>query len=709
MSEAFGNPPGSSSSGLLMEYWTMIRGRLRWILLAGLAGLAAAALYTLPQTPIYQSRASLKISAAQAGSTPDSQLQTQIKILQSESLIGKVVVKLKSQVKQGDPLQSGRVSTWRSSLGLPMMTREEALAFAGRNLIVRLAGTTSVVEIFCDSPDRQLSADFANLLAAEYIDQSKLIRTGDSAVDALAAQAEEAKRRVDASENRRREYESTGHEDASAGAVAGDQLRLLQSELLRARTEREQKQTKLAAITEMAPEKRADALDDATLRDLRAKVVDAQRELAEARAKLTPAHPKVQALQKKTGEAEAAATKQAGTIISRLREEYEAAALHEKRLTEDYDRQSQVVSGQGQKVSRLESLKREVEADRRTFDEAAQRLNQARSTSAAAGSVVEASMIDRAAPGGLPYKPNLPRNLAFGLASGLVLSAAAFVLLERTDRTFQTQGEAGKFLNLPELGAIPAVRMERATAPGKSGEFADRVELVTHVQRSSLVADSFRAAIASILFGQGERLKEQKSLVMVLTSSAPGEGKSTVASNLAVAMAETRRRVLLIDADLRKPRLHEIFGIAPDRGLSDVLESESDVAVGPSDAIRPSGIKGLDILPAGRELPEIANLLYSARFPELLASLRQTYDVIFIDTPPMLQMPDARVLSRLADGVVFVVRAGQTTREAALAASKRFAEDGTRVLGIILNCWDAKSKAGYGYGASYKNYYQGDK
>lgn len=686
----------------------MIQGRLRWILFAGLGGLAAATLYTIPQTPIYQSRASLKISAVQAGSTPESQIQTQIKILQSDSLIGKAIAKLKPQAKQGEPLQSGRVSTWRSSLGLPVMSREEALAFAGRNLVVRLAGATSVVEIFCDSPDRQISADFTNLLAAEYIDQSRLIRTGDSAVDALAAQAEETRRRAEASENLRREYERTGAEDASAGNIAGDQLRLLQAELLRARTEREQKQAKLAAIIDLSPEKRADAIDDSTLRDLRAKVADAERELAEARAKLTPAHPKVQGLQNKVAEADAAAIKQAGTLIARLREEYDAAAQREKRLAADYESQSHIVAGQGQKVSRLDSLKRQVDADQRAFDAAVQRLNQARSTSAAAGTAVEASMIDRAVPGGLPYKPNLPRNLAFGLVSGLMLSAAAFVLLQRTDRTFQTPGEAAKLLNLPELGAIPAIRMERPTGAATSGGLADRVELVTHVQRSSLVADSFRAAIASILFGQGERLKEQKSLVMVLTSSAPGEGKSTVASNLSVAMAETRRRVLLIDADLRKPRLHEIFGIAPDRGLSDLLESESDVPIAPGDAIRTSGIKGLDILPAGRELPEIANLLYSVRFPELLALLRQTYDVIFIDTPPMLQMPDARVLSRLADGVVFVVRAGQTTREAALAASKRFAEDGTRVLGIVLNHWDAKTKAGYGYGASCKNYYQRD-
>jgi receptor protein-tyrosine kinase len=176
------------------------------------------------------------------------------------------------------------------------------------------------------------------------------------------------------------------------------------------------------------------------------------------------------------------------------------------------------------------------------------------------------------------------------------------------------------------------------------------------------------------------------------------EGKTTVASNLGIAFAEIRQKVLIIDGDLRKPRMHEVFGVANEYGLTTLLKHWP---VGPemlATVPQQTTIPGLFVLPSGLAGQDKTNPLYSAKLSELLATFKREFDMVIIDTPPMLQMPDARVLGRAADAVVLVTRAGQTTRDAAMAANQRFAEDGTRILGTILNDWNQKSPRGGYYG-----------
>jgi capsular exopolysaccharide synthesis family protein len=292
---------------------------------------------------------------------------------------------------------------------------------------------------------------------------------------------------------------------------------------------------------------------------------------------------------------------------------------------------------------------------------------------------------------------------------------------ERADRTIQEPGETAFFLNIPELGIIPSesagtrvrVRIankklsdaiERATVKEAGPSMSrERIELATWQQRPSMVAESFRATLVSILFSgtNGNRPR-----VMAVSSSGPGEGKSTVVSNLGIAVAEVNQRTLVIDADLRKPRLHEIFNLSNDRGLSDLLRSKEPLTFIPEGVIQETGIPELYILTSGSKTAAATSLLYSTRMPELLRTLRTEFETIFIDTPPMLQIPDARVLGRMVDRVIMVVRAGKTTRDAAQAAHQRFAEDGTRLLGTILNDWNPK-RSPNGYYGNYNGYYGG--
>jgi capsular exopolysaccharide synthesis family protein len=268
----------------------------------------------------------------------------------------------------------------------------------------------------------------------------------------------------------------------------------------------------------------------------------------------------------------------------------------------------------------------------------------------------------------------------------------------------------------PELGVIPtakaqnvlrlpAMNSETASAlPGKQN--GEPVELITWDKKPSLVAEAFRAVLTSILF-VGENGSRPKMLVV--TSSGPGDGKTTVVSNLGIAMAEIRRRVLIIDADMRRPRMHQLFSLPNDAGLSTLLR-EQGMTGSPLEFIQDTRVPGLSVLTSGPATASAANLLYSQKLPELLTQLRSEFDMVLIDTPPSLQLTDARVLARMADGVVFVARVGQTTVDAAVALHRRFLEDRTRVLGTILNDWNPKSAANGYYGAysgyaAYQNRY----
>lgn len=187
--------------------------------------------------------------------------------------------------------------------------------------------------------------------------------------------------------------------------------------------------------------------------------------------------------------------------------------------------------------------------------------------------------------------------------------------------------------------------------------------------------------------------------MIVITSPCPGDGKTTVACNLSIAVAEIGRKVLLIEGDLRRPRLNSIFGVGNHWGLSDVLHGDGPLENVPvSHLVRETEVSGLYLLPGGSCGVAPSSLFYSPRMSTLLKRLRAEFDMILMDAPPMIHLADARVLGHLSDGVVMVIRAGQTTTESALSACQRFAEDGTRVLGTILNSWDPKSAGQYGYG-----------
>jgi capsular exopolysaccharide synthesis family protein len=217
------------------------------------------------------------------------------------------------------------------------------------------------------------------------------------------------------------------------------------------------------------------------------------------------------------------------------------------------------------------------------------------------------------------------------------------------------------------------------------------------------VAESFRLTLTSILLMSRRGMHPK---VLVITSPGPGEGKTTVVSNMAIATAETGRRVLVIDADLRKPRIHSMFGMENTEGLVDaIVHPRGNSKSAPT--VTESSIPGVFVMAAGTTSgTKLSQIFHSTEVPALLSKLAGQFDVILIDTPPMLQFSDARLMARHADGVILVVRSGVTGRESAIAAREQLGQDQIEVLGTVLNDWDAKGSDASGFNAYYNAYLQ---
>jgi capsular exopolysaccharide synthesis family protein len=691
-----GEPPqelGRGPSG----YWQTVGRHKGSVLLSAFLGVLGACLYTFPQTPLYRARAILEwqglnenflnmrdvnpMTDAGNAYNPEYDIQTQVRILVSRSLTDRVAAKLDLDHR---PLvvNRGRLASWSRSLGIthadPTAEREAALETAAKNLSVRAQPSTRLIMISCDSTDSRLAADFVNTLVQEYTEQNLESRwkATQKTGDWLGRQMEDVKIKLEKSDESLQDYARasgllfTSEKDN----VAEERLRQLQEELSKAQADRVTKQSRFETASSAAPDSLAEVLDDGTLRDYQSKLTELRRQLAELSPSFTPQYPRVKRVEAQVAALEGSLEKERSNIVRRIRNDFEEARRREQLLEADYAGQARLVSEQAEKVTHYQTLKREVDINRQLYESMLQRVKEAGVASALRASNVR--VVDPARPPKAPYRPDIAMNSLAGMLMGLLAGAAVVVIRDRGDRSLREPGDAQLYLNVPELGVIPNLQTGRLSR-FRPGAAVKDLALATWEPHPSDGAEYFRAVLASVLFAGQPR-------VIALSSPNPGEGKTTVAANLAIALAETHQRVLLIDGDLRAPGLHEVFGLDNSIGLATILRGDTS-ACAPDSLLKATRIPGLHVLPSGCSPESAPALLHSPHFAEFLEAARPQFDTILIDTPPVLPMPDARVFGRLAGAVILVVRANKTSRDTAALACRRFIEDGTPVLGTILN------------------------
>jgi len=699
----------------LLEYLQLLRGH-RVLLAVMLAlGTGAGCLVSWLQVPVYEARSYLEFQSVGGGDSaglmgpkegggfgPENFLQTQVRVLQSRSLRKRVQDKFAAEAG-ADDAPASRWAGWRKIFGMsaPAPAKRHARS---AEVTAHIIDNSRIVEIICESSDARYSAAFANAMAHEYIEYSleSIWESSSRTSQWMNKQLEHLKTNLEQSENRLQEYgRQTGLVYTGAEqSIEEDTLKQLQQEYSSAKADRIAKQS----LSEIAAASQADAIpqmvDNGHLNEYSRKMADLKQELAELLSLYTPSHYKVVKVQAQITALEGTLTGERKTIRKRISNDYDAAQRREQLLAHEYQKQMETLLQTDHKSVYYDVLKHEVATDRTIYDQLLAKTKQVE-----VGAAVQASdirLLDAAEVPAHPTKPNLPRNASFGFLFGLVGAFGLVMGREFIDRSVRGPGESPLHLQVPELGVIPSQRFFPQPGdrrrPGEGGE-GGAFELSTWQDHPSLLAESFRSALASIMVaGQGATLPG----VIMITSAGKGEGKSSIVSNLGIALAEINLRVLLIDADMRKPHLHDIFNVSNSWGLSDLLRERSALENCPLEALsRKTDIEGLSLLPSGPGTLSIANLLYSRRLSDLLKRLRAEFDIIVIDTPPMLYISDARVLGRLADGAILVIRASKTTRDAARAAKQRLVDDGIPVLGTILNEWDFRAKSRYGY---YTNY-----
>ena len=725
-----------------VNYSALLRRHRNVVLAIVGSMLLLAVLYTLVAHKTYKSEAILEVMGVNSDFMntkdvdPTSQsvtgadyIETQTKLLKSPPVMQKTAEILGPNVPESIAGRHGLMGRIHKLFGGDTQATpadgEAVVLSMVSGAKVKVDGASDLITLTMTGPDPKLTADAANTLTDQFIEHAQEVRmnSAGSTNKFLATELADARKKLQSSEDDLQTYaRQTGIviPSDSQESVAADKLRQIQTDLQKAESDEAETKAQVETSAKSPVDALPQVLDDQTMRDNRARLADLRRQLSDLSVTLTPANYKIQQLQAEISELEASSAKQRANIVRRLGVQNSATERRKQLLGAAYKAQLGVVSDQSVKEVRYNILKKEVDANRDIYQSMLQRVKQAGIVSALKSSDVR--VVSPALPANSPYEPNLFLNLAIGLMAGLVFSTVYILLSERNDASLRTPGQSVKHLNVPELAVIPSARIGNSeripltlrnlgaanaamdsnsgngtglVASGKSA-LVDK-EMVQWCQDETMMADAYRSAITSILL---TRINGVSPRVILVTSPRPKAGKTTTVANLGISMAEIGRRVLLIDGDLRRPRLGKLFGLQFATGLSDALLDEGNGKITLDSVVRPSAVPGLYVLPGGSEPANISRLLHSTFLDSLIEMARSEYDFVLIDSPPMMGMADARLLSRNADGVILISRAGETSPEQLTEAKERLADDGTPVIGTILNGCDLRIED-----PSYVNHY----
>jgi exopolysaccharide transport family protein len=716
----------------LREYIRVLIKR-KWMVLSCVAGIfAVVAIASLRQTPVYEASGQIVVNKADPNlisfrdSMPvvdyydQSDLDTEVRILQSDLLALQVIrqLNLDKRPEFGGHPEEKEPNLVASALQADSDRTSALLGAFRSHLHVTLIPNTRVIEIHYSSPDPQLAATAVNTLASTYVEQNFKTKFESTmqASDWLSKQLVDLQMKVETSQEKlvryQREHEILGTDEKDN--IITEKLAELNKEMTMAESDRMEKEAVYRQTQSSDPEAVAAALeaDSAGGAASGSKLMDKLREqqaaigiqVAELSSQFGPAYPKVVQLNDQLKEINRQLQSEVNKAVDHLRGEYQAALQRENMLRDSFEKQKQEANKLNESAIEYSLLKRDVESNRTLYEGLLEKLKEAGVTAGLRSNnfrIINAARVPT-----VPSEPNIPRNLTFALALGVISGVGLAFLLENMDNTVRTPEQAQAISALPSLGMIPlGSKTNTRGLPGARLALTsskEAVELVTQARPQSQMAESYRALRTSLLLSN---LGAPPKVIMV-TSARPQEGKTTTSINTAIVLAQKEVRVLLIDADLRRPSVHKTLGMGPRSGLSNVLTGSATL----QQTVTTSPVlPNLFILPAGSPPPNPAELLASSIMRNLIAELREQYDHIVIDTPPTLSVTDAVVLSTSADSTILVIRSGQTTKQALRRARDILMQVNAHVAGVLLNAVDLASPDYYyyyEYQGKYGEYYQ---
>ncbi len=729
-------PELPSQESALGDHLRVLLKRKWTVLICLFTIVSVVAIASLKMSPVYEASGSIAINKPDPGlnfnNSPTfnldyydpTEIETEVKILQSDLLALQVVKDLGLDRR---PEFGGKTPPSPASLDLapdslqadPARTTGLLASFRG-NLKVTLAPNTHIVEVHFRSPDKELAANVVNKLMEDYTENNFKSRFDSTmqASDWLSKQLVDLQMKVETSQEKlvryQKEHEILGIDEKQNITTA--KLDELNKALTAAESERMDKEsvyrlvqsgdadTIASAATVPETAGSGNQSPSALLESLRAKQADAKIQVAELSTQFGPSYPKVAQLNGQIKEIDAQILLETRKVASKVRGQYMAALQRENMLHDALEKQKQEENKLNESAIEYSILKRDLESYRTLYEGLMEKMKE--SAVSAGLKSNNFRIVDVARVPSAPVEPNIPRNLEFAFVLGLTSGVGLAFLLEGMDNTVRTTEQAQMISGLPPLGMIPmGSRTPREATNTKRLVIAtskEAVELVTQTRPNSQMAESYRALRTSLLLSNlGAPPK-----VIIVTSALPQEGKSTTSISCANVLAQKGTRVLLIDADLRRPSIHKTLGMGPRSGLSSVLTGSATLE---QVITRSPSLPNVFVLPAGTPPPNPAELLASTQMRDLLEQLRGQYDHIVIDTPPTLSVTDAVVLSPRADAIVLVIRSGQTTKQALRRSRDLLMQVNAKVSGVLLNAVDLSSPDYYyyyEYQGKYSRYYR---
>jgi len=715
----------------LLAWWRVIQKR-RWTVVAAFCVLLGIVLVgSLEQKPLYRAKALIEIDKESPGVfTPqelfqldevsDSYLETQYRVLTSNDLAERVVRQLGLD-RNPEFLPSAGLWRWSANAGpAPSRSTVSPAASPGPpaqesvvrkfqdQLDIRPIRRSRAVEIRFDSQDPDLAMRVVNALAENYIQKNLEARwdASQKTSEWLSQQLRDLKTKLENSEDDLQKYAAKNGllyletEKGNTESIINQSVRELQEELTRAQADRMDKESVFRLVQSGDYASLPNVFDNRLLQDLTVRLADLEREHAQLAVTFTEEYPRVRQIQSQITEIESLLDRERWRAAQKISNDYFAALRREKLVQQAFAEKQAQANLVAEKSVQYGILSREVDTNKGLYDGLLQRLKEA---GVSAG--LKASNIRIVDPGSVslkPISPNIPLSLGLAAFLGLGLGVSLAFLREHLDQTIRDGEDVARVLSVPVLGLVPRVEFadprkkrhiaaaDRGFTQGLDGTGAEAtVALMLNpirnnqrVLNASAFSEAFRELRTSvILSAQGRRAN-----TILVTSAGPGEGKTTVAVHLAASLALLGQPVLLIDADLRRPSIQKYF---PQEGsrLSSYLEGQGAW----QEMVAPTFVYRLSVLHCGPVPENPSELLSSERMRALLRESIATYRFVILDSPPILNGADSRILGSMAGATILVVKSGATPRQVVQYAGLQARSVGTNLIGVALSHVDPSS------------------
>jgi len=717
----------------LRAYWRIIQKR-RWTILSiVLITFALVLIVTVKEKPIYRADTLLEIEKEnpniptvqelfQLADVSDNYLETQYKVLQSDTLARRVIEELRlDQVAEFNPSkkawfwQDAHAAARVEDVPLDSQTEQAILERFNDHLSVEPVRRSRLVQVSFESQDPQIAAKAVNALASNYVQENLESRwqAAEKASEWLSQQLQSFKAKLEKSEDDLQQYAHDNGllfletERGDTENIVDERLRQLQDELTKAQADRYAKESLYRLAEAGDYSSLPGVVDNKLMQDLTERLADLEREQAALAPTFTSSYPKVKEIQSQIDNIEKTLNQERKRAAQGIIDDYLAAVRREGLVREAFEQQQQQANLVAGRAVQYNILKREVDTNKQLYEGLLQRLKEAGVSAGMNASNIR--IVDAAVPPTKPVSPRPVLNLGLALLLGLACGIGVAFLQEHLDNTLKNSDDIERLLRVPALALIPLREsLSQTSSDGHSlvDGFPRRHGPLQKMSRKSWIridgngthhsalSEAFRGLRTSVLLSAAGR--PPRSLTFV--SAEPGEGKTTIASNLAISLAQLGKRVLLIDGDMRRPCVHKLFDIENDSGgLVTYLTCEEEW----QQLVRPTGMANLDCLVCGPVPPNPSELLSSDRMQTLIREGMSEYQFVLVDAPPLLNIADGRILATIVEGAILVVKGGFTPRELVQRAQFHIRDVGAHLIGVVLNDVDVRHS---GYYSGYYKY-----